>query len=438
MQNSKIKIQKLLLIPLIIFAGIVFFVNSGKDVMAEVLTFTQPSGTLNGTEYVGVLPPGQAGQAYSFPFVATGGTGSYTWALRSLRTGFSLDSNGVLRVDANNAIAGQTYTVRVYVTSGSGENNWRSGTFTLQFISTAAPTAGQPPRITPKALPDGIAGQSYPSQTIEVMGGTPPYSFRLQVGDSLPGGLSLSPIHPSKANNGIISGTPITAETKTFQLKATDNANIPSEPVSFSIRVNSPAPGTDGIPAPGSAIPAPGSTGGVNRICPVSIQSPNLYAGYQDSNKNNRFDQGEPQKTAGYDGLVPCGKCVVAKNITLEAAQTEIKNNQGAFSGNGQYVSCQFCHFFVMFGGMVNFLIWKIAIPAAILLLVIGGAMFVFAAGNPGMIKKGMDIMKSVAIGLVIMFVAWIVVSTILTFIGVADWTGLRQGWFGINCPIKI
>jgi len=173
---------------------------------------------------------------------------------------------------------------------------------------------------------------------------------------------------------------------------------------------------------------------------------------------------GEYKNTSGatisYEGLVPCGgnSCVgvsekaigdkmkeMEKNkspITFQQACTQLGGNWRSPQQKNS-ISCQFCHFFVMFGELVNFLIFKITIPAAVLLLVISGAMFVFAAGNPGWIKKGQDIMKSVVIGLVIIFLAYLVVGAFLSFIGLADWTAAiyrdwNSGFFQLNCPIKI
>jgi len=127
-----------------------------------------------------------------------------------------------------------------------------------------------------------------------------------------------------------------------------------------------------------------------------------------------------------YTGLVPCGKAVAGPDESPEVT-----------------TPCQFCHFFVMFGGLVNFLIFGITIPAAVLLLVIGGAMMIFASGQPGLIKKGNDIIKSVAIGIVIIFAAYLVVGTFLKFIGLADWTAAiykdwNSGFFQLNCEIKL
>ncbi|MEK9135305.1 MAG: hypothetical protein AAB451_03355 [Patescibacteria group bacterium] len=189
-------------------------------------------------------------------------------------------------------------------------------------------------------------------------------------------------------------------------------------------------------------IPPPSSSGQSAGSGGIGALSDKCKIQYPENKIKNPSTYKAGDKVVAYDGLVPCGRCVLV-GVKVDGKGKIVELDKDGYTtaltgGKIDYVSCQFCHFFVMFGGIVNFLLLKIAIPAAILLLVIGGAMFTFSAGNPGTIKKGMDIMKSVAIGLVIMFTAWIVVSTVLTLVGVASWTGLRNGWFGINCPINI
>ena len=127
-----------------------------------------------------------------------------------------------------------------------------------------------------------------------------------------------------------------------------------------------------------------------------------------------------------YEGLVPCGKATAGPGASAPVT-----------------IPCQLCHIFVMFGGIINFLIWGITMPAAVLLFVIGGAMLIFASGKPDLIKKGNDIIRSVAIGLIIIFVAYLVVGTFLKFIGLADWTlaiykDWNSGFFKFNCEIKL
>ncbi len=91
------------------------------------------------------------------------------------------------------------------------------GTYTsLLAALTSTYITPAPPDITTTSLPDGTVGVSY-SETIGVTGGTAPITFSVLSG-SLPGGLSLD------TSTGEISGTPTTAGSYSFTIRATDDA----------------------------------------------------------------------------------------------------------------------------------------------------------------------------------------------------------------------
>lgn len=133
-----------------------------------------------------------------------------------------------------------------------------------------------------------------------------------------------------------------------------------------------------------------------------------------------------------YKGLVPCGKPV---NLGGELS------GESLVGGTCCEMPCTLCHLFVMLNGAINFILFKIVPPLAILMLVIGGAMFIFgyfAGGgeeSPKLFSQGKKLITSVFIGLIIIFAAWLIVNFFFRFIGVANWTGLREGWFQISCP---
>jgi hypothetical protein len=120
-------------------------------------------------------------------------------------------------------------------------------------------------------------------------------------------------------------------------------------------------------------------------------------------------------------GLVPCG-------------------------GDGE-PRCQLCHLFVMFKNVTDFLLKYIVPSLAVLMLAIGGFMYVFAylspsealaggaKGGPGLLSQAKRLIVSVIFGLVIIFAAWILVNFFFQMIGVQGWTGLREGWWQIDCP---
>lgn len=130
-------------------------------------------------------------------------------------------------------------------------------------------------------------------------------------------------------------------------------------------------------------------------------------------------------KTIHYKGLVPCGKS--------EASQGEDREVEEP---------CQFCHFFVMFDGIVDFVLIYVIPPIAVLMLVVGGIMFYFAGGRPELVTRGKSLIKNVVIGLFLAYGAFMLVGTVLKIIGVADWTGLQNfidnGVFTINCEIGL
>jgi hypothetical protein len=93
---------------------------------------------------------------------------------------------------------------------------------------------------------------------------------------------------------------------------------------------------------------------------------------------------------------------------------------------------CQLCHLFVLLNNIFEFLITRIVPVVAVLMIAIGGLLFVISAENPQNIEKAKEIFKSVAIGLLLIFSAWLIVNLFLTVVGVASWTGK---WFQIKCP---
>jgi len=134
-------------------------------------------------------------------------------------TGGSLPAG--LSIDPDTGIISGTPT-------GSGTSSF---TLTATDSSSPAQTASACMSITVAATPaltvqtsalgPPTVGQSY-SATLAPAGGLGPYAWSVTSG-SMPGGLSLDPA------SGTISGTPTTAQTKTFTVTVTDS-NSPLRP----------------------------------------------------------------------------------------------------------------------------------------------------------------------------------------------------------------
>ncbi len=119
--------------------------------------------------------------------------------------------------------------------------------------------------------------------------------------------------------------------------------------------------------------------------------------------------------------LVPCGSRID------DTTTSEIDESQ----------PCTLCHFFVLFGNVIDFLMIQIVPPLAILIIVYGGIKFMIAGESKEKVDEAKKLMKAVIIGLFIIFGAWIFLNAFFSAIGVQEWTGLKDGWSIINCSIE-
>ena len=104
----------------------------------------------------------------------------------------------------------------------------------------------------------------------------------------------------------------------------------------------------------------------------------------------------------------------------------------GHAGADGEIDRCGLADVFEMIDLILDFIILTLTPVVAVLMLVIGGMMFFFAGTDPGMLEKAKKIITSTVIGLVIIFTAWIVISTFLNYIGVMEWTGLGSGGWSV------
>ncbi|MDR2172646.1 MAG: IPTL-CTERM sorting domain-containing protein [Burkholderiales bacterium] len=160
-----------------------------------------------------------SGTGGTFQVTATG-TATINYSLSGEPAGVSINSSSGLITIAGTTVAG---THIFAITASNNVPPDATQSFTLTVTAAAAP-----PVITtsPGALANGTVGTSY---SVALAATNNPTSWAVSVG-SLPAGLSLG-------NNGVISGTPTTAETANFSVTAT-NGDGTSAAVAFSITVN--------------------------------------------------------------------------------------------------------------------------------------------------------------------------------------------------------
>jgi len=199
-----------------------------------------PTTTVNPT----TLPTGTTGTAYNQTLTATGGAGSYSFAISSgaLPAGLSLASNGNLT--GTPASAG-TYNFNVRATDANGCFGQRAYTLIINPACSLI-------TINPATLPVAQVGLPY-SQTFSASGGTAPYLFGTNI-SALPPGLSL-------ATNGALSGAPTTAGSYSFIVRGND-ANGCFGERSYTLVVNNPVCPAITLNPTNTTLPA-GATGAV-------------------------------------------------------------------------------------------------------------------------------------------------------------------------------
>lgn len=192
-----------------------FFVNLSGATNATI-SDNQGVGTITNddvpvTVSPATLPNGTVATAYSQTVSASGGTGSYTFAVTAgaLPAGLTLSPGGVL---AGTPTAGGTFNVTVTATDSSAFPGPYSGS--QAYTLTIAPPTLVLPATT---LPGATLNVAYSDSITGASGGTAPYAYAVTAG-ALPGGVTLNPA------NGALAGTPTALGTFNFSITATDSS----------------------------------------------------------------------------------------------------------------------------------------------------------------------------------------------------------------------
>jgi len=150
--------------------------------------------------------------------IASGGSGNYQWAGSGLPDGLTLGAEG--------GISGMPVGPGASRLSVSVTDSETHQTVSAQL---AMSVSGALTITTSSPLPSGTPGSAYPSLTIAVTGGAPPYTFYAQP----PDGLTLS-------SSGTLTGTPTVSGIFSFLVTVVDSANN-SDAKEFSIAIISTA-----------------------------------------------------------------------------------------------------------------------------------------------------------------------------------------------------
>ncbi len=173
---------------------------------------------------IGITPvtaaTGTVGTAYSQTLLATGGIAAYTWTTvtGTWPAGLALSSAGVIS-GTPTASTGAAVNITVRATDSRGCAG--DQVVSLRICPVIA--------LNPASLSNGTVASAY-TQTVTASNGVAAYTYAVS-GGSLPAGLTLTP------SSGVISGTPTTAGSYVFTIRATD-ANGCSGTRAYSVVIN--------------------------------------------------------------------------------------------------------------------------------------------------------------------------------------------------------
>ncbi|QSQ12226.1 putative Ig domain-containing protein [Myxococcus landrumensis] len=165
-----------------------------RDVSLQVYALPAVTGPSTSLEaYVGI--------AVSESYGVTGGKAPHVFdTLPALPSGLVLSTSG--RLSGSPTVPG-TFSLQVRVTDAHGRTAFRPLALTIY----------ESPSVTTTVLPEARRGEAY-STTLALSGGKAPFTWNITRG-SLPSGLLLS-------SDGVISGTPTTAGTSSFDVVVED------------------------------------------------------------------------------------------------------------------------------------------------------------------------------------------------------------------------
>ncbi len=84
---------------------------------------------------------------------------------------------------------------------------------------------------------------------------------------------------------------------------------------------------------------------------------------------------------------------------------------------------CKSSHLTGMIGSVFNFIAFQIVPALAVIGFVVAGIIMITSGGDPGKFNQGKSAMISIAVGLMIVYLAWAIVKLFIDVIGGGEWT---------------
>jgi hypothetical protein len=79
---------------------------------------------------------------------------------------------------------------------------------------------------------------------------------------------------------------------------------------------------------------------------------------------------------------------------------------------------CKLCHLWQLFKNVLDFVLYNVVIPGAVLLFAYAGILVLTAGGSQERVKRGRTVFTNTVVGLVIIFCSWLIIGTIMNTLG--------------------
>ena len=82
--------------------------------------------------------------------------------------------------------------------------------------------------------------------------------------------------------------------------------------------------------------------------------------------------------------------------------------------GYGSLPACTPCHLWVLAKNIIWYLLFVLALPILVVVILVAGIMLLTAGGNPGTVTKAKSMLTKGVLGIMLAFGAWLIVNTII------------------------
>lgn len=111
------------------------------------------------------------------------------------------------------------------------------------------------------------------------------------------------------------------------------------------------------------------------------------------------------------------------------AAEVETYSAKGLIPCGRLSNPCQFKHIFILLHNIMDLFMFKLGPVFATLMVVYGGFKIMVSAQSPGSYYRGREIIKWALLGYGLMLLSWVIVNTVLLYLGLAQWTNFKDWW---------